>query len=139
VEAPATKGKALEGSNPSGGVPFDRRGNAPPVRMFVRRVPPRAPVRPCARVVPNEQKYWELWRVASASPTPPYFSSANQTETDPELKGRWTEPPAPKRRFFGELESTRNGDWRCLSVASGCVRADSTNKKLFFVGLVFCR
>ena len=24
--------------------------------------------------------------------------------TDPELKGRWTEPPAAKRRFFGELE-----------------------------------
>ena len=25
-------------------------------------------------------------------------------ETDPELKGRWTEPPAEKRRFFGVLE-----------------------------------
>ena len=24
--------------------------------------------------------------------------------TDPELKGRWTEPPAAKRRLFGELE-----------------------------------
>ena len=24
--------------------------------------------------------------------------------TDPELKGRWTEPPAAKRRFSGELE-----------------------------------
>ena len=25
-------------------------------------------------------------------------------ETDPELKGRWTAPPAKKRRFFGVLE-----------------------------------
>ena len=29
---------------------------------------------------------------------------AGLLKTDPELKGRWTAPPAKKRRFFGVLE-----------------------------------
>ena len=31
-------------------------------------------------------------------------STERNDATDPELKGRWTAPPAEKRRFFGVLE-----------------------------------
>ena len=51
-------------------------------------------------------------------------------ETDSELKGRWTDPPAEKWPFFGVLESRRVGASRCLSVARDCASVDSTPKKI---------
>jgi len=73
---------------------------------------------------------WRLWLVRE---------KGTAHETDPELKGRWTDPPAGKWPFFGVLDLRRIGASRCLSVAPGCASVDSTKKNSGASGLVFCR
>ena len=60
---------------------------------------------------------------------------AENGQTDSELKGRWTDPPAEKWPFSGVLESRRIGASRCPSVPRGCASVDSTPKKfqIFFL------
>ena len=57
--------------------------------------------------------------------------------TDPELKGRWAEPPAATRRFlacWNEREMAIGGVWRWLLVVFGSTRPE---KHVFLVCLFF--